>query len=45
MDWQLQTGDLPIFVSVNLSSAQLLNNELYNDVRAALARTAASRRS
>ena len=39
MDWQLQTGDLPIFVSVNLSSAQLINNELYNDVRAALAKT------
>ncbi|MBD9371317.1 EAL domain-containing protein [Rhizobium sp. ARZ01] len=39
MDWQLQTGDLPIFVSVNLSSAQLLNNELYNDVRAVLSKT------
>ena len=33
-NWQIQTGDLPIFVSINLSSAQLLNNELYDDVRA-----------
>ncbi len=32
-EWQLQTGDLPIFVSVNLSSAQLLNNDLYDDIR------------
>ncbi|WP_268965067.1 EAL domain-containing protein [Rhizobium alarense] len=39
MDWQLQTGELPIFVSVNLSSAQLLNNDLYNDVRAVLSKT------
>ena len=38
-DWQRQTGALPIFVSVNLSSAQVLNNNLYNDVRALLART------
>ena len=35
-DWQLQTGDLPIFVSINLSSAQLLNNDLHDDVRAIL---------
>ncbi|AHK43658.1 MULTISPECIES: EAL domain-containing protein [Ensifer] len=35
-EWQIQTGDLPIFVSINLSSAQLLNNELYDDVRAVL---------
>ncbi len=37
--WQQFAGDVPIFVSVNLSSAQLLNNELYSDVRAILART------
>jgi diguanylate cyclase (GGDEF)-like protein len=39
IDWQRQTGTLPIFVSVNLSSAQLLNNNLYNDVRALLAKS------
>src|SRR5690606_25903433 len=37
--WQRQTGIVPIFISVNLSSAQVLNNNLYNDVRALLART------
>jgi diguanylate cyclase (GGDEF)-like protein len=37
--WQEQTGDLPIFVSVNLSSAQLLNADLYNDVRVLLSKT------
>ncbi len=39
MSWQRQTGELPLFVSINLSSAQLLNNELYDDVRALLAKT------
>jgi diguanylate cyclase (GGDEF)-like protein/PAS domain S-box-containing protein len=39
MIWQRQTGDLPMFVSINLSSAQLLNKELYEDVRALLAKT------
>lgn len=39
MEWEKQTADLPIFISVNLSSAQLINNELYNDVRALLAKT------
>ncbi|KKX28285.1 EAL domain-containing protein [Rhizobiaceae bacterium LC148] len=39
MDWQQHTGELPIFVSANLSSAQLLNAELYNDVRTLLAKT------
>ncbi|MDG3574961.1 EAL domain-containing protein [Rhizobium sp. YJ-22] len=37
--WQQFAGDVPIFISVNLSSAQLLNNELYSDVRAILAKT------
>jgi diguanylate cyclase (GGDEF)-like protein len=37
--WQEQTGELPIFVSVNLSSAQLLNADLYNDVRVLLSKT------
>ncbi|MGO7421545.1 putative bifunctional diguanylate cyclase/phosphodiesterase, partial [Rhizobium ruizarguesonis] len=39
MSWQHQTGELPIFVSINLSSVQLLNNELYDDVRSVLAKT------
>jgi len=39
MAWQQQTGEIPVFVSVNLSSAQLLNNNLYNDIRALLTRT------
>ncbi len=39
MGWESQTGELPIFVSINLSSAQLLNNELYDDVRSVLAKT------
>ena len=39
MDWERQTGEIPVFVSVNLSSAQLLSSELYNDVRAMLAKT------
>ncbi|MDP9838270.1 diguanylate cyclase (GGDEF)-like protein/PAS domain S-box-containing protein [Neorhizobium huautlense] len=38
-DWETQTGDLPIFMSVNLSSAQLINNDLCNDVRSILAKT------
>ena len=37
--WQRQTGDLPLFVSINLSSVQLLNNELYEDIRSLLAKT------
>jgi diguanylate cyclase (GGDEF)-like protein/PAS domain S-box-containing protein len=37
--WQRQTGDLPLFVSINLSSVQLLNNELYDDIRALLTKT------
>ncbi|UJW76780.1 EAL domain-containing protein [Rhizobium sp. SL42] len=39
MDWERQTGELPIFLSVNLSSAQLISSEIYNDVRAMLAKT------
>ena len=35
-EWQIQTGQLPIFVSVNLSSGQLLNNDLHDDIRAIL---------
>ncbi|SIR10507.1 PAS domain S-box-containing protein/diguanylate cyclase (GGDEF) domain-containing protein [Rhizobium sp. RU20A] len=37
-EWQLATGALPIFVSVNLSSAQLLSNELCEDLRAIIAK-------
>jgi len=39
VSWQEQTGEVPIFVSVNLSSAQLLNADLYNDVRALISKT------
>lgn len=39
MMWQNQTGDLPIFMSINLPSVQLLNNELYEDIRSILAKT------
>ncbi len=39
VDWERQTGHVPIFVSVNLSSAQLLSSELYNDIRSMLAKT------
>jgi diguanylate cyclase (GGDEF)-like protein/PAS domain S-box-containing protein len=39
MTWQRQTGELPLFVSINLASVQLLNNDLYEDVRALLAKT------
>ncbi|QLF69676.1 EAL domain-containing protein [Peteryoungia desertarenae] len=38
-EWENQTGDLPIFLSVNLSSAQLISTDLYDDIRALLART------
>ncbi len=37
--WQHHTGELPLFVSINLSSVQLLNNDLYDDIRALLAKT------
>ncbi|TRL39398.1 EAL domain-containing protein [Rhizobium straminoryzae] len=37
--WEKQAGELPIFLSVNLSSAQLLNADLYTEIRALLART------
>ena len=39
MEWERQTGEIPVFVSVNLSSAQLLSSELYTDVRALLTKT------
>lgn len=39
VEWERQTGHVPIFVSVNLSSAQLLSSELYNDIRSMLAKT------
>jgi diguanylate cyclase (GGDEF)-like protein/PAS domain S-box-containing protein len=38
-DWLNQNGELPVFVSVNMSSAQLINHEFYNDVRSILHRT------
>ena len=39
MEWQHLLDKLPIFVSVNISSAQLINNDLYSDVRNILSRT------
>ena len=39
VEWERQTGEIPVFVSVNLSSAQLLSSELYTDVRAMLTKT------
>ena len=38
-DWQRDGGDMPVTMSVNVSSAQLLRNDLCNDIRGALART------
>jgi diguanylate cyclase (GGDEF)-like protein len=38
--WLGQTGDIPFFVSVNLSSAQLINSNLTDDIRRALDRSA-----
>jgi diguanylate cyclase (GGDEF)-like protein/PAS domain S-box-containing protein len=35
--WQRQLGDTPLFVSVNLSSRQLLRRDLVTDVRAVVA--------
>lgn len=34
--WQRAVGDVPVFMSVNLSSAQLLKSDLCNDVIAAI---------
>jgi len=39
MSWQHHTCELPLFVSINLSSVQLLNNDLYDDIRALLQKT------
>lgn len=38
-NWLGQTGDIPVFVSVNLSSAQLVNNTLSEDIRRALGKS------
>ncbi|WP_425299204.1 EAL domain-containing protein [Pseudaminobacter soli (ex Zhang et al. 2022)] len=37
--WQQQLGDVPLSISVNLSSHQLLRRDLINDVRTIVART------
>ncbi|GEO84182.1 MULTISPECIES: EAL domain-containing protein [Alphaproteobacteria] len=39
MEWERHTGEIPVFVAVNLSSAQLLSSELYSDIRALLGKT------
>ena len=37
-DWQEQLGKVPVFVSVNMSSKQLIRHDLINDVKGALTR-------
>ncbi|WP_425248532.1 EAL domain-containing protein [Chelativorans salis] len=37
--WQKQLGDLPLFMSVNLSSRQLIRRDLVGDVRSVIARS------
>ncbi|WP_163269131.1 EAL domain-containing protein [Chelativorans alearense] len=37
--WQKQLGDLPLFMSVNLSSRQLIRRDLVGDVRSIIARS------
>ncbi len=37
--WQKQVGDLPLFMSVNLSSRQLIRRDLVGDVRSVIARS------
>ncbi|MEN9895413.1 MAG: hypothetical protein RIR97_1265, partial [Pseudomonadota bacterium] len=32
-DWLHSNGDIPIFVSINMPSAQLINQEFFNDIR------------
>ncbi|MGR6466510.1 EAL domain-containing protein [Rhizobium sp. PAMB 3182] len=39
MDWESRTTKLPIFMSINLSSSQLIGNTFFNDVRNLLAKT------
>ncbi|TAN09775.1 MAG: EAL domain-containing protein, partial [Rhizobiaceae bacterium] len=38
--WQKQVGDMPLSVSVNLSSRQLIRRDLVNDVRSVISRAA-----
>ncbi len=37
--WQRQLGDVPVFISVNVSSRQLLRHDLINDVKMAMSKS------